>query len=163
MPQCKSFNGAWWKRAEHRVRRYAQHYCTQGQQPGTLYVLTGTSFSSFDPDDFPLAIHYPMPEYLDFPMIRIPASMWIAGCCVRGLNTKSFAIIGNNLQNEQPGVDRSLTQQVTVQRLQKFLGNDADNFEIFNGQPKVRLFPGNINCLNNTPLNILRLRLPQGG
>lgn len=161
MPQCQSFNGGWWKRAENRVRRYAQHYCTQGQQPGTLYVLTGTSFSPFDPDDFPQANDFQI-QWLEFPWIRIPASMWIAGCCVRGPNAaESFAVIGNNLQNHQAGEDRSLTQQVTVVSLQTFLGNDAAHNHFINGEPNVRLFRGNPNCLINAPnLNILHLPLP---
>ena len=167
VPQCKSFNGGWWKRAENRIRRYAQHYCTQGQQPGTLYLITGTSLSRFDPQNFPHA-NYPMPDHQYYlnQQIWIPVSMWTAGCCVRPDNdhTESFAVIGNNRQNQAPGPDGSLTRQVTVVNLQVFLRNDAIRNHFTNGgpnhAPNVRLFPGNQNCLTNTQLDILHLPLP---
>lgn len=170
VPQCQSFNGGWWKRAENRVRRYAEHYCTRGQQPGTLYLITGTSLSRFDqnfPQANPVQINNLHPRFAANPSIRIPASMWTAGCCVRpnNQNTESFAVIGNNLQNHVANEDRSLTRQVTVVHLQNFLGNDAVAFGFINADnvANVRLFPGNQNCLINTQLDILNLAVPQGG
>lgn len=172
VPQCRSLNRGKWKRGENRIRRYAKHYCTNGQQPGTLYLITGTSLSRFDPNNFPQAnpaqqnnLH-PKAPFAANPLIRIPASMWTAGCCVRpnNQNTQSFAVIGNNLQNQVSGVDESLTRQVTVAGLQNFLGNDAAAFGLINGVPNVRLFSGNPNCgLFNTQEDILNLAVPQGG
>ena len=158
MPQCQSFNGGLWKRAENRIRRYAQHYCTNGPHPGTLYLITGTSLSRFDPNHPQQANDAEIDLLND--QIWIPASMWTAGCCVRpnNQNTESFAIIGNNLQNLVQGVDRSLTSQVTVIDLQHFLDNDVAGQGFI--EPNVRLFPGNQNCLTNTHRNILNLAIP---
>ena len=163
VPQWQSFNRGAWKTFEDGIREYAEG-CTQAHDHGTLYLLTGTSFSRYDPDNWPVANQVQI-DLLD-QQIVIPASMWTAGCCVRPNNqdTTSFAVIGNNLQNEgenaewSPGKsksdeDLSKTQEVTVDDLQTFLRNDAIRNGFTNGgqaqAPNVDLFPGNQNCLIN--------------
>lgn len=173
MPQCNSFNNGLWKTAENRIRIYAEHFCTNGHQhgtDGTLYLLTGTSFSRFDPNNFPQANQVQI-EGLgpQNQQIWIPVSMWTAGCCVRPNNqqTRSFAVIGNNLQKPIAGQEDtvSLTQRVSVRKLQDFLRNDAIANQFTNGgqnhAPRVRLFPGNLKCLNDVNFDIMKVVAPQ--
>ncbi|XP_020621349.1 uncharacterized protein LOC110059023, partial [Orbicella faveolata] len=93
VPQRQTFNRGQWSRFERRIRVYAQQ-CTQGPQPGTLYLITGTAFGHIQ--DNPL--HY-NPQVLVnqlganevYPAIAIPNSMWTAGCCVHPNGIESFA------------------------------------------------------------------------
>ena len=129
---------------------YAEKVCTQpiqlGHQPaGTLYLLTGTSSVRIDQKTPPNPTPKVPVDHIGNPtygMISIPNSMWTAGCCVRpkGQRTESFAVIGNNVNDEY----QTLTQKVTVAQLQIIL--QADGNTINNG---VNLFPGNPACLNN--------------
>lgn len=158
MPQAPKFNNDGWKEYEIRIRQYAKKECLlqqqqqqqlqQGQQQQDqpiLYLLTGTSSVRIDQKTPPNPIpklpvgHIGNPTY---GMISIPNSMWTAGCCVRpkGQRTESFAVIGNNVNDEY----QTLTQKVTVAQLQIIL--QADGNTINNG---VKLFPGNPACLNN--------------
>lgn len=72
--------------------------------------------------------------------INIPNSMWTAACCVHGQQTKSFAVIGNNVNDKQG----TLTQQVTVKKLQDIL--QAGTYTL----NTVTLFPGNMDCADET-------------
>ena len=74
------------------------------------------------------------------PAIAVPNSMWTAGCCVHPSGIQSFAVIGNNLQQQ----NQILTQQIPVARLQDILEGDVNNLNI--GGPNVDLFPGNRAC-----------------
>ena len=138
VPQYKKFNMGQWKILEERVRCFAMH-C-----PGTLFVLTGTSEVQIQlgHSDTPEAI---LPQwYLNFPRstymgdhIRIPDSMWTAGCCVLDnyLVHGAFAVIGNNdpVNNEVYNVD--------VKKLQEFLDTGVGN-----KKPSIELFPGKYGC-----------------
>lgn len=145
VPQFQAFNGQW-TAAENRIREYAAAHCTQGPNPGTLYVLTGTSFVFIDPNN-------PQPAYnnqpnrfpLNNPAIDIPESLWSAGCCVRpnGGPTTNFAVIGNNVQN----ANLLFTQGRRVHDLEQLLTNDVNNLNI-NGPQNVELFPANATCSN---------------
>lgn len=151
VPQAPKFNNDGWKEYEIRIRQYAKKECLlqqqqlQQQDQPILYLLTGTSSVRIDHKTPPNPIPKSPVGHIGNPiygMIRIPNSMWTAGCCVRpkGQTTESFAVIGNNVNDK----DQTLTQKVTVAQLQIIL--QADGNTINNG---VNLFPGNPACLNN--------------
>jgi len=147
VPQCPSFNRGQWSQFERRIRVYATQQCTQGAQPGNLYLLTGTAFGHIqnNPPGFnPQVQVNQLGPAGNNPAIDIPNSMWTAGCCVRpNGNVQSFAVIGNNLQNTV----QMLTQQISVAQLETFLAADVVNLNI--GGPNVNLFPaGNGACSN---------------
>lgn len=147
VPQCQAFNGGRWGRAEKKIRMYAA-LCTQGPNPGTLYVLTGTSFFSIQPGNPPQPVYNQpdgFPPNNPNPAIAIPNSLWSAGCCVcpNGGPTTNFAVIGNNVQN----ANLRFTSGLHVEDLQQFLTNDVTNLNI-NGQQNVELFPANAACSN---------------
>jgi len=155
VPQRPTFNRGQWSRFERRIRVYAQQ-CTQGPQPGTLYLITGTAFGHIQNNPLPYNPQVPINQLGpagNNPAIDIPNSMWTAGCCVHPNGIESFAVIGNNLPNR----NQILTQQIPVARLQDILEDDVNNRNI--GGPNVDLFPGNGACsnvINNLP------NLPQG-
>jgi len=151
VPQKPGFNGGMWSQFERKIREYAEGECTkpvqdghQVEPPGTLYLLTGTSYVRIkqQPNNQVVAEQ-------DFVRqigndntgrILVPNSLWTACCCVRqnGLLTRSFAVMGNNVvQNYQ------LTRKITVRQLQRVLAEDVDALN------NVRLFPGDDNCLND--------------
>jgi len=145
VPQRPSFNRGYWARFEGRIRVYAQQ-CTQGPQPGTLYLITGTAFGHIqnNPPGYNPQVHINnLGPAGNFPAINIPNSMWTAGCCVHPNGVESFAVIGNNVQNVP-----NLTQQITVARLQLILAVDEDNLGQHINGPNVDLFPGNVACSN---------------
>lgn len=158
VPQLQAFNAGRWRRAENRIRRYAA-LCTQGANPGTLYVLTGTSFAFIRPGNPPQSV-YNQPAVFppNNPTIDIPKSLWSAGCCVRpnGGPTASFAVIGNNVQN----ANLRFTSAITVADLQQILTNDVTNIGVNingpNGPQNVNLFPANAACSN--PNNYVNLQ-----
>lgn len=135
VPQCQAFNGGRWKAAENRIRNYAVNDCASG----TLYLLTGTSFVRIQPGRY---FHFQIQHLDGNTPIAIPNSMWTAGCCVHVHNTKGFAVIGNNVQDEAS----RLTLEVTVEDLQHILKADVTHLKI--GGPNVNLFPGNPACSN---------------
>ena len=162
VPQNSTFNGGSWSQAERRIRKYAKDTCTKPlrrqpgrprQPPGRLYLLTGTSFAR-------IRLHHNHPQanvqVADNQIgdqvtgqIKIPNSLWTAGCCVRqnGQFTRSFAVIGNNVQT---GHQASLTRQVTVAQLQNILTADVNHFHLNNniGGHNVVLFHDQ-DCWNN--------------
>ena len=167
MPQAPKFNNDGWKEYEIRIRRYAREVCTvqqqqqqqqqlqqgqqqqQQQQQPFLYLLTGTSSVGINQNNPPDAIpNLTVDRIGDFfhGEIDIPNSMWTAGCCVRphGQRTESFAVIGNNVNDKQA----TLTQQITVARLQSILQADGNTLN------EVKLFPGNLACVNNNVANL---------
>ncbi|KAL9959747.1 hypothetical protein ACROYT_G033102 [Oculina patagonica] len=153
VPQCPRFNAGQWSKIEDKVRIYAQYICTQpneGQQPGTLYLLTGTSFVSIKKGG---KLFHPKIKELDTKLdktatIDIPNSLWTAGCCVRpNNNAESFAVIGNNVQNKKD----LLRRRITVKKLQEVLAAGVIKRNI--GGPSVNLFPGNAACRNNDSKN----------
>ena len=155
VPQFQAFNGGQWKRVENRIREYAA-LCIQGADPGTLHVLTGTSFVSIQPGNPPQHVQ-PDGFPPNNPTIAIPNSLWSAGCCVRpnGGPTGSFAVIGNNIQN----ANLQLTSGITVANLQQILTNDVTNLGVNingpNGPQNVNLFPANAACSNpNNHVNL---------
>lgn len=147
VPQCQAFNGGRWRRAENRIRRYAAAHCTQGPNPGILYVLTGTSFVFIQPGNNPQPAYNNQPDGFpqNNPAIAIPESLWSAGCCVRpnGGPTTNFAVIGNNVQN----ANLLFTRGLRVHFLEQLLTNDVNNLNI-NGPQNVQLFPANAACSN---------------
>ena len=151
VPQRPTFNRGQWSQFERRIRVYAQQ-CTQGPQPGTLYLITGTAFGHIqnNPAGYnPVLVGQLGPVGND-PAIAVPNSMWTVGCCVHPRGIESFAVIGNNLQNR----NQILTQQIPVARLQGILTADVNNLNI--GGPNVNLFPGNGACsnVNNNLVNL---------
>ena len=154
VPQKPAFNGGMWSQFERRIREYARDQCTQpiqnGHQvvlPGTLYLLTGISNVRFQQQPNNQVVGNP-----DFVSqigndntgrILVPNSLWTAGCCVRqnGQFAESFAVMGNNVQNNLNNLE--LTLQITVIQLQGILAEDGDALN------NVMLFPGNANCLND--------------
>lgn len=147
VPQAPSFNNNGWKEYEIRIRRYAQETCPGLQQQGQpiLFLLTGTSSVGIQQQ----LMNLPQPN-TNLPVgfigdivhgtINIPNSMWTAACCVHGQQTKSFAVIGNNVNDKQG----TLTQQVTVKKLQDIL--QAGTYTL----NTVTLFPGNMDCADET-------------
>lgn len=138
-----------WSKFEERIREYAKQTCTKptpgqnGEPAGTLYLLTGTSFVRIQQQNN----HVDMGNIKKIGndnagKISVPNLLWTAGCCVRqnGALTRSFAVVGKNVQ----GKKQQLTLQITVQQLQRILEVDDKNFA-----PNISLFPGNPNCLNN--------------
>lgn len=151
VPLKPDFNGGMWSSFEGRIRRYARETCTRptmhlGQQvgAGTLYLLTGISFVRIQQQQNQVA---PVPANIgqigNQEQIAVPNSLWTAGCCVRqnGALTRSFAVMGNNVQNNQQ--DLKLTLQFTVAQLQNIVARDDVTLN------NVDLFPGNRDCLNN--------------
>ena len=147
VPQDSSWNSGFWSTFEDRIRQYARKTCTK--LPGTLYLLTGTSFAKIQNVDGNLHVFPDLPVK-PLQQIAIPNSLWTAGCCVRheGISD-SFAVMGNNVWNFNR---ESLTLQITVATLQIFLTADVTNHHI--GGPKVDLFPGDPNCANNNMGNL---------
>lgn len=149
VPLTSNFHRDSWKRFEGMIRRYALKCTGEGS---TLFLMTGTSFALI-PRGFPR-------ETLEHPAvikqlghgenaIRIPLSMWTAGCCVSekwSSRTRGFAVIGNNVDLRDPGNRRkySSARQVPVKVLQKLLGDDASFRGI--GSQTVNLFPENSEC-----------------
>ncbi|XP_078355597.1 uncharacterized protein LOC144667188 [Oculina patagonica] len=158
VPQKNKFNNGLWKTFEYRIRGYARR-CTQVQQQGQqvqdsgiLYLLTGTSFMRVggqqgNPQSIAEDIKG-IPR--NNPTVKIPNSLWTAGCCVRpsDQHTESFAVIGNNVQP----ANQQLTWQVRVEQLQNILAADVHRHGLSN--QNVLLFPGNQNCLRNTQQNL---------
>ena len=143
VPQWPDFNQHPWNDFEIRIRLYAQQ-CTQRTQPGALYLITGTAFGHIQnkpPVMSPVDVNQLGPAE-NSPAIDIPNSMWTAGCCVHPNGIKSFAVIGNNVEDEH----KTLTQQTSVEQLQGILAADVVNLNI--GGPNVDLFPGNGACSN---------------
>jgi len=105
---------------------------------GTLYLLTGTSFVRIQRQQNNQVVgNADAPSQIgndNAGSISVPNSLWTAGCCVRqnGQSTESFAVMGNNVQNNQQ--NRQLTLQITVAQLQDILGGNPPN--------NVNLFPG---------------------
>ncbi|KAK2551201.1 hypothetical protein P5673_027963, partial [Acropora cervicornis] len=143
VPQRPTFNRGQWFQFENRIRVYAQQ-CTQGPQPGALYLITGTAFGHITNGGqgmTPVQVSQLGPAGKN-PAIDIPNSMWTAGCCVQPNGIESFAVIGNNV----PVQTNILMQQIPVARLQGILAADVVNLNI--GGPNVDLFPGNPACSN---------------
>lgn len=154
VPQRPAFNGGQWNQYESRIRGYAS-ICTQGTQPGSLYLVTGTAFGHIQNNPPGYNPQVPVDQLGpagNNPAIDVPNLMWTAGCCVFQNGTvKGFAVVGNNLQD----TTQMLTQQITVARLtQSILTIDVVNLNI--GGPNVDLFPGNGAC-SNTANNLPNL------
>ena len=160
VPQEGNFNRGSWRVFESRIRQYALRCTGDGN---TLFLLTGTSFVRIRRQNFPQSrVHPPVINQLGHGQnaIRIPFSMWTAGCCVsqRSSRTRGFAVIGNNVDlrvaaNRQ---NYARTQQVTVTVLQQILGGDVSLRHI--GSQNVDLFPQNADCLLNDLGNLPRAR-----
>lgn len=147
VPQDSSWNSGFWSTFEDRIRQYARKTCTK--LPGTLYLLTGTSFARIQKEDGNLRV-FPNLPVKPLQQIAIPNSLWTAGCCVRheGIS-ESFAVMGNNVWNFNR---ESLTLQINVAALQIILTADVTNHQI--GGPEVDLFPGDPNCAKNDMGNL---------
>ena len=151
VPQRPAFNGGQWSQFERRIREYAS-ICTQGTQPGSLYLVTGSAFGHIQNNPPGYNPQVPVDQLGpsgNNPAINVPNLMWTAGCCVfQNGNVKGFAVVGNNLQD----TTQMLTRQITVRALtQSILTIDVVNLNI--GGP-VDLFPGNGACsspANNLP------------
>ena len=161
VPQCPAFNQGSWAQFEKRIRKYAVQ-CTQ--EPGTLYLITGTAFghiqeTAFGPRYNPQVPIRNLRAVGNFPAINVPNSMWTAGCCVQqNGGVKSFAVIGNNLQNVPGQPDVTLTRQIQVAQLQSYLATDIDvnaQGAQINGL-NVNLFPGKVAC-SDTANHLLAL------
>ena len=149
VPQRPSFNAGEWSKFERRIRKYAE-VCTNDDK-GVLYLLSGTAFVYVDAvveidkslnkvkgvnTDRPVV---ELPGEGLYDKIRVPTSLWTAGCCVDPsfhYAIKSFAVIGNNV-NER---DKMHTQQISVEILQKILEEDITT------ALKVDLYPENPGC-----------------
>ena len=149
MPQRPSFNAGEWSKFERRIRKYAK-VCTNDDK-GVLYLLSGTAFVYVDAvveidksqnkvkgvnTDRPVV---ELPGKGLYDTIRVPTSLWTAGCCVDPSShyaIKSFAVIGNNV-NER---DKMHTQQISVEILQKILEEQIIT------ALKVDLYPKNPGC-----------------
>lgn len=160
VPQQRNFNRGSWRVFEDRIRQHALQ-CT-GER-STLFLLTGTSFVLIRKQNFPPEREYPAIDSLGQGQnaIRIPRSMWTAGCCVsrNPLRTRSFAVIGNNV-NRRVHANQQIyapTKQVTLRVLQQILANDVIRRGI--GGRNVNLFPGDGgDCLLNDLGNLPRAR-----
>lgn len=157
VPQKPLFNQGMWSTFENRIREYARQTCTQptpgpnGEPAGTLYLLTGTSFVRIQQQNNHGVVgvvgvmgNINQIGNNNAGEIFVPNSLWTAGCCVRqnGASTRSFAVMGNNVQNNNQNLQ--LTLQITVQQLQGILAVDVNSIG-----PNISLFPGDQNCLNN--------------
>ena len=160
VPLHQAFNGGQWSQFERLIRRYAENQCTrplpaESGNHGRLYLITGTSFvriqqQQSQPLQANVAVGVRTLSYPNNPDlgIKIPNSLWTAGCCVRPNLVQSFAVIGNNAQNQ----NERLTLQVTVASLQIILANDVTQRNM--GGPNVILFPGNVACADpNSNIN----------
>ena len=154
MPQKPGFKAGTWSQSERLIREYATSHCTrqkpQGQQmvpPGTLYLLTGTSFVRIqqqqDKQDVGIADLVKEIGNDNTGKIFVPNSLWTAGCCVRqnGQFTESFAVMGNNVQISEHNL--RLILQINVTQLQDILAVDDNTLH------NVNLFPGDPNCLHD--------------
>lgn len=142
-------------------RRYAntlKWFVVKKNTPGTLYLLTGTSNYGLRPDGRgnPIKdITKPPPAKNMFVSgtVRLdtPRAMWTAGCCVwneygisKQDSAESFAVMGNNVNNEQ-FIHQT---QMTVTKLESLLREEGF------WKPYVNLFPGDKNCAkNNVKIN----------
>ena len=154
VPQRSTFNRGSWSQAEKRIRKYARDTCTRPRQrPGRLYLLTGTSFARIrlHHNHIQANVHVADNQIGGqvTGQIKIPNSLWTAGCCVRqnGKLTRSFAVIGNNVETSHQA---SLTRKVTVAQLQNILTADVNHFHLNNniGGHNVVLFHDH-DCQNN--------------
>lgn len=155
-PQFQNFNSKPWAKFEEKIRTYAKVVCSKKNTPGTLYLLTGISNYGLRPDGRgnPIKdITKPPPAKNMFVggTVRLdtPRAMWTAGCCVwneygtsKQDSAESFAVMGNNVNNEQ----LIHQTQMTVTKLESLLREGG--FWSF-WKPYVNLFPGDKNCAKN--------------
>ena len=150
VPQIGVFNSGQWAQYERKIREYATSTCsTQG---GDLYLVTGISEASIQSGPSGLEAIQGSLKLLkpSGDAIRIPKSMWTAGCCInpsRGA-LGAFAVIGNNLQDKK----KVFMSEVKITELQDFLLTGVNGF----GGPAISLFPANPGC--SDPLKKVNLR-----
>lgn len=147
VPQRPAFNSGLWSQFERKIRDYAINDCTKDD--GTLYLLTGTLFTNWNPHTDQKLVNDPsrepklenkdLPQFLP---ITIPSSLWTAGCCVKnGVAVENFAVFGNN--REDP--NETYTTQASMNKLQAVIKDD-----IASDQPKeVKLFPAFPGCMDD--------------
>lgn len=142
VPQIKRFNSGVWAQREKDIRNYATNTCSK--KGGDLFLITGVSEAQIEIDATskkPVANVKDLRSMGGAGGIKIPNSMWTAGCCVVSATNVvkgAFAVIGNNLQDRS----RVHLSEVTVKELQSFLHVGVNGA----GGAKIELFPGNLEC-----------------
>ena len=141
VPQKRTFNSGQWANYERLIVEKALTACSAGL--GDLYLITGISEAKYENDGLPVAMVVPMGTLgSNNNAIRIPRSMWTAGCCVVPASKtvlSNFAVIGNNVQT----ITKIKMAELDVTDLQKFISTGL-------GVSSVALFPGNAQCSDTT-------------
>ncbi|XP_028396967.1 uncharacterized protein LOC114520834 [Dendronephthya gigantea] len=152
VPQVGKFNKGEWKQYEGKILDFAIDICTQ-RSDAVLYLITGTTVNIRYGDnaltgDKILKGQSPVG-------IKVPGSMWTAGCCLAGASTgkasvtSNFAVIGGNLGSLKMA-------ELSVGALQTFLTTDPG---VTAGA--VNLFPGHKDCSN--PAKMVNLKKTKAG
>ena len=137
VPQCGSFNMGQWRSFERRIRRYADETCIHRR--GVLYLITGISFIGIDTNLPPLPLPQQTIEQF-YPKVKKPNSLWTAGVClVQSMPPESFAVIGNNVQDQRLRV----TREISLAHLERILSVDISRHILKRAMgTRVQLFPG---------------------
>ena len=145
VPQKRTFNSGQWANYERLIVEKALTACSAGL--GDLYLITGISEAKYENDGLPVAMVVPMGTLgSNNNAIRIPRSMWTAGCCVvpaSGTVLSNFAVIGNNVEK----IDKIKLVELGVADLQTFI---SEGFKGVTDGSNVALFPGNALCSDAT-------------
>ena len=146
VPQKRTFNSGQWANYERLIVEKALTACSAGL--GDLYLITGISEAKYENDGIPKAMVAPQTTLgtKGTPIIRIPPSMWTAGCCVvpaSGTVLSNFAVIGNNVEK----IDKIKLVELGVADLQTFI---SEGFKGVTDGSNVALFPGNALCSDAT-------------
>ena len=154
VPQKRAFNSGLWANYEGLIVNYAQTTCSAGL--GDLYLITGVSEANYENDGLPVAI-LATQENLGSKgnAVRVPRSMWTAGCCVvpaSGAVLSNFAVIGNNVADTK----KIKLVELAVPDLEKFILAGLG----LSGGPSVALFPGNAQCSDIKKRVILSRKRP---
>ncbi|XP_078356010.1 endonuclease domain-containing 1 protein-like [Oculina patagonica] len=149
VPQTRTFNSGAWAQSEKNIRNYATYTCSK--KGGDLYLITGVSEAQIKEIDTtstrPVVQAVKLKSFRGEGGIKIPNSMWTAGCCVVPDVPKkgayevkgAFAVIGNNVK----ALDRMHMSSVTVKELQDILHVGVHGA---GGTSGIVLFPGNPEC-----------------
>ena len=145
VPQKRTFNSGQWANYERLIVEKALTACSAGL--GDLYLITGISEAKYENDGLPVAMVVPMGTLgSNNNAIRIPRSMWTAGCCVVPASKtvlSNFAVIGNNVEK----IDKIKLVELGVADLQTFI---SEGFKGVTDGSNVALFPGNALCSDAT-------------
>lgn len=116
-----------WKQALNSVRKYSLHVCGVVELDENAENRHRRKKND-SPDMHIIAGGVPSKNVTIGKDVNVPDVIWLAGCCVKGGDTKSFAVYVRNVQNGQ-------IISAPVEQLEVLLS------DLYKSEPTVRLFP----------------------